>query len=40
MKKFNEWNEVKKKIDLCEKSIIFKERDTFWVSIGENIGYE
>jgi mRNA interferase MazF len=40
MKKFNEWNEVKKEIDLCEKSIIFKERDIFWVSIGENIGYE
>ncbi len=40
MKKFNEWNEVKKEIDTREKSIIFKERDIFWVSIGENIGYE
>jgi mRNA interferase MazF len=40
MKKFNEWNEVKKEIDTREKSIIFKERDVFWVSIGENIGYE
>lgn len=40
MKKFDEWNEVKKVIDHRAKSIIFKERDVFWASIGENIGFE
>jgi len=40
MKKFNEWNEVKKEIDIREKSVIFKERDIFWASIGENVGFE
>lgn len=40
MKKFDQWNEIKKEIDTREKSIIYKERDIFWASIGENIGYE
>jgi len=40
MKKHNEWNEVKKEIDTQIHSIIYKERDIFWASIGENIGYE
>ena len=40
MKKFNEWNEVKKGINTREKFVIFKERDVFWASIGENIGFE
>jgi len=40
MKKFNNWNELKKEIDIRQKFVIFKERDIFWVSIGENIGYE
>ena len=40
MKKHNEWNEIKKELDSQNKNIIFKERDIFWVSIGENIGYE
>ena len=40
MKKHNEWNEIKKELDTKTKSIIFKERDIFWTSIGENIGYE
>ena len=40
MKKHNEWNEVKKELDIQTKKIIFKERDIFWTSIGENIGYE
>ena len=40
MKKHNEWNEIKKELDTQTKTIIFKERDIFWTSIGENIGYE
>jgi hypothetical protein len=40
MKQFNEWNEVKKEIDTRKKFVIFKERDVFLASIGENIGFE
>lgn len=40
MKKFDEWNAVKKEIDTREKPVIFKERDIFWASIGENVGFE
>ena len=40
MKKYNEWNEVKKELDMQTHSIIYKERDIFWASVGENIGYE
>ena len=40
MKKFNEWNEVKKQVDERKISINFKEREIYWVSIGENIGFE
>ncbi|MDD4855440.1 MAG: type II toxin-antitoxin system PemK/MazF family toxin [Sulfuricurvum sp.] len=40
MKNFNAWNEVKKEIDSHVNTIIFKERDIFWTSIGENIGFE
>jgi mRNA interferase MazF len=40
MKKFNEWNEVKKQIDRREKTINFKEREIYWARVGENIGFE
>ena len=40
MKKFNEWNEVKKETDLSEKSHLFKEREIYNAKIGENIGFE
>ena len=40
MKKFNEWNEVKKETDLSEKSPLFKEREIYNAKIGENIGFE
>jgi len=39
-KKFDDWNEIKKDIDIREKIITPKEREVYWVSIGENIGYE
>lgn len=40
MKQFDEWNEVKKDTEHMKKAIFFKERDIFWVRIGENIGHE
>ena len=40
MKKHNEWNEIKKSLDTKECKINFKERDIYWGSIGENIGFE
>lgn len=40
MKKFNEWNEVKKETEHISDKVYFKERDIFWTRIGENIGFE
>lgn len=40
MKRYDKWNEVKKSINNKRDIITFKERDVFWASIGENIGYE
>ena len=39
-KKFDEWNEVKQKVEKKEKTSITKEREVYWASIGENIGFE
>ena len=40
MKKYDEWNRVKKQINSKEVPITYKERDMFWANIGENIGFE
>jgi len=40
MKKFDEWNEVKKSISQEKNVVYFIERDIFWASIGVNIGFE
>ncbi|MCV6606840.1 MAG: type II toxin-antitoxin system PemK/MazF family toxin [Campylobacterales bacterium] len=40
MKRFDEWNKLKKELHSSKEKVIFKERDVFWVSIGENIGFE
>jgi len=40
VKNFDAWNDIKKEIDNHVNTIIFKERDIFWTSIGENIGFE
>jgi len=40
MKKFNEWNEVKKKINVKEKIPHIRQREIYWANIGENIGFE
>lgn len=40
MKKFNDWNEVKKRTE--QKKIIpnIRQREIYWANIGENIGFE
>jgi len=40
MKKFDEWNEIKKQVDGRSNIIQFKEREVYWASIGENVGFE
>ncbi len=40
MKKFDEWNSLKKKINSKIKFVIPKEREIYWASIGTNIGFE
>ena len=40
MQKYDEWNEVKKVTTQKERNVGFKQRDIFWVRIGQNIGSE
>ena len=40
MKKFDEWNRVKKKTQLNKRKLGIKPRDIFWAKIGQNIGSE
>jgi len=40
MKQFDKWNEVKKQVNDRKKIVNFKEREIYWGSIGENIGFE
>ena len=40
IKKFNEWNERKKKINHNTKDILPKKREVWWLSIGLNVGVE
>lgn len=39
-KKYDDWNIVKKNTENIVKKVYFKERDIFWVKLGENIGFE
>lgn len=39
-KRFDEWNEVKKILQLNSKAILFRERDVWWYAAGENLGSE
>lgn len=39
-KKLDEWNQIKKSLQDNHKTVVFKERDIFWTSIGVNVGYE
>jgi len=38
--KLNSWNDVKINTQKIDKKVYFKERDIFWLKIGENIGFE
>ena len=40
MKQFDKWNDVKKNLSLTNNVKSFKNRDIFWVHIGQNLGYE
>ncbi|MDO8454900.1 MAG: type II toxin-antitoxin system PemK/MazF family toxin [Sulfurimonas sp.] len=40
MKNFDDWNVVKKQVDSKSEIITYKERDIFWVNLGENVGFE
>lgn len=40
MKKYNDWNEVKKEISIRNSNLIFKKRDIFWLQVGQNVGFE
>ena len=40
MKKFDEWNQIKKSLHNSKKKVYFKERDIFFIKIGENVGFE
>lgn len=40
MKKYDEWNEIKKQTSLKERKLGIKPREIFWVKIGQNIGDE
>jgi len=39
-KKFDEWNEIKKKTDEKDFYLTLKPREIYWLKMGENIGYE
>jgi mRNA interferase MazF len=39
-KKYNDWNAVKINTNAIDKKVYFKERDIFWIKLGENIGFE
>ena len=40
MKEFDEWNEVKKGISNNNQKFFIKQREIYWVYLGENIGFE
>jgi mRNA interferase MazF len=37
---FNQWHKVKKRINKTRQLPTFKEREIWWCSIGQNIGFE
>ncbi len=38
--KYDEWNNLKKKVSKSNKQILFKEGEVWWCSLGYNIGTE
>jgi mRNA interferase MazF len=39
-KDFDNWNELKKKLENNEKPVFFKEREIWWTNLGLNVGNE
>jgi predicted glycosyltransferase/mRNA-degrading endonuclease toxin of MazEF toxin-antitoxin module len=40
LKNFDEWNELKKKLNSNNKLLNFREREVFFISMGVNVGFE
>ena len=40
MKEFDKWNEVKKNISNNNQKFFIKQREIYWIYLGENIGFE
>lgn len=40
IKDFNNWNEIKKDLDINNRDLLFKETEIWWCSVGLNIGVE
>jgi len=40
MKNFNQWNEIKKETEEEHNIVGFRDRDIFYIKMGENIGFE
>jgi len=40
IQKLDRWNNVKQVTSESNKKVYFKERDIFWLKVGENIGFE
>ena len=39
-KDFDEWNDLKKHIDVAEKNKLYNKREIWWCRVGLNIGFE
>lgn len=39
-KDFDNWNKIKKSVNIKVAEVYFRERDIWWVSLGTNIGFE
>lgn len=39
-KDFDQWNEKKKRLDAVKRSLLFKEGEIWWCSVGVNVGEE
>ncbi len=40
MNLFDDWNNLKKTLNNCNRKVFFKERDIFYAQLGKNVGYE
>jgi len=40
MQEYDKWNEIKKETQKDKKIRLYKERDIFFIKMGQNIGYE